>query len=836
MSTNIVTAYRRPMDFRVLGPLEVDAGDGLLPLGGPKQRAVLANLLVRANHVVPADTLIADVWGDEAPEKARNTLQTYVSNLRRTLGDDRLQGRPPGYLLALDPSELDAARFEGLLRSAKRSLTVDPSVTVAAIDDALSLWRGPALADLADQHALLAQAARLDELRLSAQETRIEALMAAGSSATAVAELEPLLAANPLRESFWGLMMLALYREGRQADALSAYRKAHEVLIDELGIEPSPELQKLHGRLLEQDPSLELRGAGLRGYRLLEQIGESPDGVTFRAIQPRVERDVAIKVFNEHVANDAAFAQRFDVEAQAAAAVEHTSIVPIYDYWREPGRAYIVSRFLRGGTLREALSSGKPLAHEEALRLTAQIASALACIHRHGRVHGNVAPTSVLLDQEGNGYLGDPLIGVDPDAGPRDDVRALATLVRSLNGNLPRTLREIVDRADGQEAVPASAFADAALAALGPARPVVSEEIRNPFKGLRPFREADADDFYGRTELTRRLIAALKAPGACSRFLALVGPSGCGKSSLLRAGLLPAIRQGALTDGAMHIAEMFPGVHPLEELEAALLRIAVRPASTLRNRLEAGSRGLLEAVDALLPEGAELVLVVDQLEELYTITADIQERNAFLELVRVACADPGSRCRVVATLRADFYDRPLLQPRFGELLAARTEAIPPLTPEELEQAIRGPAERAGLMLESGLVAELIADVAHQPGSLPFLQYALTELVEDRQGPAMTSAAYREMGGIAGAVSSRAERIFAASSSAEQLATRQVFLRLVTLGEGREDTRRRVAEDRVGRARRRAPNPRPSSGDIRAPSNPDLRPRATHPRAHRRDRP
>ena len=185
----------------------------------------------------------------------------------------------PATCLLLISSELDAARFEGLLRSAKRSLTVDPSVTVAAIDDALSLWRGPALADLADQHALLAQAARLDELRLSAQETRIEALMAAGSSATAVAELEPLLAANPLRESFWGLMMLALYREGRQADALSAYRKAHEVLIDELGIEPSPELQKLHGRLLEQDPSLELRGAGLRGYRLLEQIGESPDGV-----------------------------------------------------------------------------------------------------------------------------------------------------------------------------------------------------------------------------------------------------------------------------------------------------------------------------------------------------------------------------------------------------------------------------------------------------------------------------------------------------------------------------------------------------------------------------
>ena len=252
------------------------------------------------------------------------------------------------------------------------------------------------------------------------------------------------------------------------------------------------------------------------------------------------------------------------------------------------------------------------------------------------------------------------------------------------------------------EAVPASALRRCRAGALGPARPIVSEEIRNPFKGLRPFREADADDFYGRTELTGRLIAALKMPGASSRFLAL------GRAERLRQVVAVACRIASCNTtglrwptGAMHIAEMFPGVHPLEELEAALLRIAVRPASTLRNRLEAGSRGLLEAADALLPEGAELVLSVDQLEELYTITADVQERNAFLELVRVACADPGSRFRVVATLRADFYDRPLLQPRFGELLAARTEAIPPLTPEELEQAIRGPAERAGLCWSPG---------------------------------------------------------------------------------------------------------------------------------------
>ena len=240
------------------------------------------------------------------------------------------------------------------------------------------------------------------------------------------------------------------------------------------------------------------------------------------------------------------------------------------------------------------------------------------------------------------------------------------------------------------------------------------------------------------------------------------------------------------------IAEMFPGTHPLEELEAALLRIAVHPLATLRTQLEAGSRGLVEAADALLSHETSLVLVVDQLEELYTTTTDTRERSAFLELLRVACAEPESRIRVMVTLRADFYDRPLLHARFGELLAHCTLAIPPLTPDELEQAIRGPAERVGVAPEPGLVAELVADVAHQPGSLPFLQFALAELFETRRGRAMTSAAYRSIGGIGGAVSTRAERIFAESEPAEQHAIRQVLLRLVSVGEHREDTRRRVA--------------------------------------------
>ncbi len=162
----------------------------------------------------------------------------------------------------------------------------------------------------------------------------------------------------------------------------------------------------------------------------------------------------------------------------------------------------------------------------------------------------------------------------------------------------------------------------------------------------------------------------------------------------------------------------------------------------------------------------------------------------------MAVADPESRLRVIVTLRADFYDRPLIYPRFGELFAERTEAVPPLTPDELEQAIRGPVERVGVLPEPGLVAEMIADVAHQPGALPLLQYALTELFERRDEDRLTLTAYRELGGITGALSARAERIFEATDQRGRRATRQTFLRLVTLGEGRQDTRRRVARSEL----------------------------------------
>ena len=242
------------MEFRVLGPLEVREGGVALPLGGSRQRAVLAYLLLEANRVVPTDRLIDQIWGDEPPDAARAALFAYISRLRKLLGAARIEGRPPGYVLVAAEGDIDALRFEALVAKARREADAEASATLLA--EALALWRGSALSDLAEYDALRPAISRLEELRLGATEDRVEAELTTRRHREAVAQLESLTREHPLRERMWGQLMLALYRSGRQADALSAYHRARTMLVEELGIDPSPDLQRLHQRVLQQDPAL----------------------------------------------------------------------------------------------------------------------------------------------------------------------------------------------------------------------------------------------------------------------------------------------------------------------------------------------------------------------------------------------------------------------------------------------------------------------------------------------------------------------------------------------------------------------------------------------------
>jgi DNA-binding SARP family transcriptional activator len=243
------------MDFRLLGPLEVTGADGALAVGGTKQRSVLAMLLLHANQVVSTDRLIDALWGASPPFTSAKSIQVYVSRLRKAIGDNRLVTRAPGYVLYVDPAELDLLRFEQLVAEARRA---SPESASVKLHDALALWRGEPLADLAYEQFAQAEIARLEELRLGAVEARIEADLALGGAAELVGELETLIGDNPLRERLRGQLMLALYRAGRQADALEAYDEARRTLDEELGLAPSPSLQRLQTDILRQAPALEV--------------------------------------------------------------------------------------------------------------------------------------------------------------------------------------------------------------------------------------------------------------------------------------------------------------------------------------------------------------------------------------------------------------------------------------------------------------------------------------------------------------------------------------------------------------------------------------------------
>jgi DNA-binding SARP family transcriptional activator len=249
------------LDIRLLGPVGAERGGEPVALGGPRQRAVLARLALVAGQVVTVDRLIDDVWAGEPPATAVNTLQSYVSLLRRALGGaERLLREGPGYALAVDRSELDTARFEDRLASAREQLASDPRRALDELDAALAEWRGPVLADVADEEWARAAAVRWDDMRLAALEARFDALLALGRNTEAIGELERAIDEHPFREGFTERVMIALYRSGRQTEALRAFGRTREVLADELGLDPSPRLAALQTSILNHDPSLAAPG------------------------------------------------------------------------------------------------------------------------------------------------------------------------------------------------------------------------------------------------------------------------------------------------------------------------------------------------------------------------------------------------------------------------------------------------------------------------------------------------------------------------------------------------------------------------------------------------
>jgi DNA-binding SARP family transcriptional activator/ABC-type glycerol-3-phosphate transport system substrate-binding protein len=573
------------VEIRVLGPIGVFENGRQVALGGRRQRSVLAGLVAHAGEGVTTDRLIELVWGEAPPPTARKSLQTYVSRLRHILGEAVIVSRPDGYALRVERGQLDADRFEDLVEQGRTELASDPEGAWGLLGAALALWRGSPLADVDADGQLVGYVERLREARLGALEIRMMAGLALGRHDELTGELRALVEAHPMRERLWQQLMLALYRSGRQAEALGAYQRCRQLLSEELGIEPSPELQRLEQQILRQDPALEPQ-------------------------QP----------------------------------------IPV------------------------------------------------------------TAASSV------------------PD--------------------------------------------------------------RNPYKGLRAFSEIDAPDFFGREALVQGLIARIAA-GA--RFIALVGPSGSGKSSVAHAGLIPAARRLA-GDGDLLVPTMTPGTHPFTQLEAALARVgrrtpvAISPADRL---------GLLRAVLAMVPdERTGVLLIIDQFEELLSGALPADMVRTFVGNLVEAVEDPHSQLTVIVTLRSDFFDQAMRQPELTGLLDAGVVNVPPLSPVELQTAVVRPARAVGLEVEPELVTELVAETAHHPGSLPLLQFVLTELTDHASGRLLTLAALHRAGGIRGTFARRSEERYSSLSEGGQAAARRLLLHLVTLNAEGEPIRRVVAIDEL----------------------------------------
>jgi DNA-binding SARP family transcriptional activator/DNA-binding beta-propeller fold protein YncE len=749
--------------------------------------------------------LIVDaLWdGEREPANPSRAAQTYVSRLRRLVGNERLTSTAAGYTLVVEPGELDVDRLSVQIEQARALRAAGNPVEAAGLYRAAEgLWVTGPWAEFGDRFWAVAEVERLTTLRVAAAQEHASCLLEADDPAAALERVRPLLREHPLWDGLREIEMLALHRLGRSVEASRVYRHHRDAMIDQLGLEPTAELADLDARILRDDSTLAISGPTVRGFELITEIDRNDLGTVWRARQPSLEREVRLTVINPDLANDPEFIRNFEAQTRVLSQIDHPSVGPLLDAWRDFRGAFIVS------PMPLSVANSPPTdgwSSASIKGVLADVADALAELHGRGLALGGIQRVDIALDASGNAsLLGGAVKGANPNE-RESDLRSLASIGLELlaeSGDVDSALQQLLETvafggsvdigpADLAGRLRPSAEAPSSNAVQQRRRLASTREaaIRNPYKGLLPFDLGDADDFFGRKDIIAELVTRIGA----GRFVTVVGPSGSGKSSVIRAGVLPALMSNAELGGRPWFGvTITPGVDPFEAVEAALLRIAVNPPSTLLEQLTADPRGLGRAVDRALPDDrSDLLLMVDQFEELWTVTPnDVRER--FVSALVEAVTSPQSRLKVVATLRADFYDRPLADPELGALLAEGSMPLPAPTAAELEDVVLGPARRVGLDIDPSVVAEFVQAGTADAASLPLIQFALTELVEHRRTDVIDSDDLRRLGGISGSIARRAEETFQGLDTDAQDVVRLVFGRLVTLTSGGA-TRRRAAQ-------------------------------------------
>ncbi|MEO7070021.1 MAG: BTAD domain-containing putative transcriptional regulator, partial [Nostocoides sp.] len=774
----------RGMRFSVLGPLEVTGPDGPMALGGPRQRAVLAMLVIHAGQEVPTSRLIDGVWAEAPPPTAERTLHAYVARLRGLLEPDRAAGATPtlltrttlGYRLHLRPGEVDGLALEGAVAGARlRRASGDVAGAAVQLQTALASWRGPALGDLRAFPALNAAAERLERLRGDAVAELVDAELQLGRHTDLLPHLAGLVEESPFDERLWSALALAQYRSRRQADALDTVRRARRTLVTELGIEPGTELRALQQAILANDPALDtsaqsaavldLPHPGLEGRedqlrvmraawslccaghggsivltgpqgigrsRLLHAFAAEVHAAGGRLVEwhhgdgpNRADKpgtDVATMVLADDV-NAATTAEFSDLLHWVDAAGEQPLLVvlTIRDGYVSPELGALLARIDPTG--------------ERSIRLTrlepdqiAKVATSYVGAAKALDVAANVAKDSA---------------GIPAQVHAQIEAFAGTTLRRAASDYISAASADWSGARRGEAELVSSLLELSAVeSAATVARALATGPPACPYPGLAPFDALAAAFFAGREELVAVGVARLAIAGS----LLVVGASGVGKSSLVRAGIIPALLSGAV-----------PGSdHWRIDLVTPTL---VGPAFSGR-----GPR----------PD----LLVVDQVEELLGL--DPPARADFITgLLRVK-HDGG---RVVLVARSDQYPAVANERRLDELVAAPQLLVGALTDAQLFRAIQIPIRRAGMDCEEGLVTAIVEDVSGELGALPLLSTTMRELWDLCPSGVLTLGAYGQLGGIRNAVARLAERTYSTFDGGEREATRELLLRMASPGEG-----------------------------------------------------
>jgi WD40 repeat protein len=615
-----------------------------------------------------------------------------------------------------------------------------------------------------------------------------------------IGQLEALIAEHPANERFHAQRMLALYRAGRQSDAVEGYRAAHRTLAAEIGVEPGPELARLQEQILAHDPALDARpapelprqlegGSPLLAGRdrelrwLRKRWAEAEDGRTRAALvsgppgigKTRLAAELAAAIQPEATVLYAAGSGAPDAALEAVRGAQQSELptLVVLDDADDASPAVLEAAALAAKPRDTPLlllvlhrdDDGPPAFADAEQRLALRplrVEAAAEIAELYAPADGVAMPLETLMAES----EGVPLRvhraaseWAQAQAAERleADVGSAATERGGLRAAEARVAGSVVDLRLTRERTSLYVVAEP---------PDPSEPEVCPFRGLAPFDSAHAEYFFGR----ERLVADLVARVVGSTLIAVVGSSGSGKSSVLRAGVLPALADGVLPGSERwRQAVMRPGEYPVAELRRALARTAGEGAPK-------GDDPIAAALDSLAPD-ERLVLVVDQLEEIFTACRDEAERADFADALAALAEDADRRMVVVLGIRGDYSGRCAEYPGLSEQMSANTVFVGRMRRDELRRAIELPAKRAGLRVEPQLISTLVGDVAEEPGGLPLLSTTLVELWEERSGRTLRKASYEASGGVSVAVARLAERAHERLTEPQRERARAILLRL-----------------------------------------------------------